>query len=162
RTFAPACRWQRRVPEGRRPKTVLGHPFVGGWYDWRGARYVPSWGGSMFEALMPTLVLDEPPPAPAGPGANPRTHAAPHRGYATEALGLRVWGFSPSATLAAGGYGEAGVPELGTIGYAPGVVTPHASALALAVTPAAATANLRALATRYPVYGEFGFYDAVD
>jgi Putative glucoamylase len=41
-------------------------------------------------------------------------------------------------------------------------VTPHASALALAVDPPAATANLRALAARYPVYGDFGFYDAVD
>ena len=30
------------------------------------------------------------------------------------------------------------------------------------VDPDAATANLRALASRFPVYGEFGFYDAVD
>ena len=30
------------------------------------------------------------------------------------------------------------------------------------VEPAAATANLRRLAERYPVYGDFGFYDAVD
>ncbi|MBS1223271.1 MAG: uncharacterized protein H6R23_2891 [Proteobacteria bacterium] len=28
--------------------------------------------------------------------------------------------------------------------------------------PAAATANLRQLAERYPIYGDFGFYDAVD
>jgi hypothetical protein len=162
RTFGPACRWQRRVPEGRRPKTVLGHPFVGGWYDWHGARYVPSWGGSMFEALMPTLVLDEPRLAPASLGANDVAHATLQRAYATDDLHLPVWGFSPSATLAPGGYGESGVPDLGTIGYAAGVVTPHASALALAVTPEPAAANLRALATRYPVYGDFGFYDAVD
>jgi hypothetical protein len=54
------------------------------------------------------------------------------------------------------------VPDLGTIGYGPGIVTPHASALALAVDPVAATANLRALAARYDAYGDFGFYDAVD
>ncbi len=30
-----------------------------GYYEWGGEHYVPSWGGSMFEALMPTLVLDE-------------------------------------------------------------------------------------------------------
>jgi hypothetical protein len=42
------------------------------------------------------------------------------------------------------------------------VVTPHASALALAVTPEAAIANLRELAARYPIYGAYGFYDAVD
>jgi hypothetical protein len=41
-------------------------------------------------------------------------------------------------------------------------VTPHATALALAVEPAEATAALRRLAADYPIYGEFGFYDAVD
>ncbi len=41
-------------------------------------------------------------------------------------------------------------------------MSPHASALALAVIPEEAIANLRALADRYDVYGDFGFYDAVD
>ncbi len=41
-------------------------------------------------------------------------------------------------------------------------VTPHASALALAFTPAEATANLRRLAERYDLYGDLGFYDALD
>ena len=41
-------------------------------------------------------------------------------------------------------------------------MTPHAAALALAVEPAAAVANLREIARRYPAYGDFGFYDAVD
>jgi len=40
-------------------------------------------------------------------------------------------------------------------------VTPHAAALALAVTTDAA-ADLRELARRYDVYGDFGLYDAVD
>src|SRR4030095_17089302 len=48
------------------------------------------------------------------------------------------------------------------LGSPPGAVTPHASALALAVTPAEAVANLRRLAERYDIYGDFGFYDAVD
>jgi hypothetical protein len=47
-------------------------------------------------------------------------------------------------------------------GWATGIVTPHASALALAFAPEAATANLRRLAELYPIYGDFGFYDAVD
>ena len=51
---------------------------------------------------------------------------------------------------------------LGSLGYPAGPVTPHASALALGVVPQAALANLRRLAARYDVYGEFGFYDAVD
>jgi len=47
-------------------------------------------------------------------------------------------------------------------GYPAQAVTPHASALALQVAPEAATANLRRLAELYPIYGEYGFYDAVD
>jgi hypothetical protein len=41
-------------------------------------------------------------------------------------------------------------------------VTPHAAALALAIDPGAAIADLRALATRFPSYADYGFYDAVD
>jgi hypothetical protein len=73
-----------------------------------------------------------------------------------------VWGFSPSATPGVEQYGEYGVRMLGSHGYAPGPVTPHAGALALAVIPRAALANLHRLATRYDAYGDFGFYDAVD
>jgi hypothetical protein len=161
RTFPAACAWQREMPEGRHPKTVLGHTFDGGWYSWRGIRYVPSWGGSMFEALMPTLVLDEARHAPGSLGANDVAQATVQRRFASEELGLPVWGMSPSATPD-GDYGEHGVPVLGTLGYAPGAVTPHAAALALAADPAAATADLRALATRFAAYGDFGLYDAVD
>jgi hypothetical protein len=61
-----------------------------------------------------------------------------------------------------GHYREFGVRALGIRGYGAGIVTPHASALALAVTPAEATTNLRRLAERYDLYGDFGLYDAVD
>jgi hypothetical protein len=162
RTFPAACRWQRQTPRERRAKTVRGRRLYGGWYAWRDVRYVPSWGGSMFEALMPTLVIDELRHAPASLGANDVAHATVQRRFATEELGLPIWGFSPSATLAPGGYGEHGVPDLGTIGYPSDVVTPHASALALGFDTAAALANLRTLATSYASYGDFGFYDAVD
>jgi hypothetical protein len=162
RTFPAACTWQRQVPQGRRAKRIDGVDVFGGWYAWKDVRYVPSWGGSLFEALMPTLVLDEPALASASLGANDVAHATVQRRYAAETLGLPVWGWSSSATLDPGGYGEHGVPDLGTIGYPTGVVTPHASALALAVDAPAAVANLRALAARWPVYGDFGFYDAVD
>ena len=162
RTFPPGCRWQAGQPVGRRSKEVRGHAFLGGWYEWGGVRFVPSWGGSAFEALMPTLVLDEPRLAPASLGANALAHASVQRRYALETLGYPVWGMSPSAAPAGAGYGEYGVRVLGSLGYPPGVVTPHASALALVVTPEQAIANLRRLAARYDIYGDFGFYDAVD
>lgn len=158
----PDYAWQSQPPINRIAKRTLGHTYFGGYYAWRGLRFVPSWGGSMFEALMPLLVLDELRHAPASLGLNDRRQAVIQRRYALEELGYAVWGLSPSASPATGAYGEYGVKPLGTLGYAAGAVTPHAAALALAVMPEAAVANLRQLAQRYPIYGDFGFYDSVD
>jgi len=162
RTFPPACRWQSLPPQARDRKSVRGHALVGGWYEWKGERYVPSWGGSMFEALMPTLVLDEARHAPRSLGANDAAHVTVQRRWALEELGYPVWGLSPSSTPGTDGYGEYGVRVLGSLGYGAGAVTPHAVALALGVAPAEAASELRQLAARYDLYGEYGFYDAVD
>jgi hypothetical protein len=162
RTFPAACRWQTQPPRDRHEKTVRGHTFFGGYYTWQDVAYVPSWGGSMFEALMPTLVLDELAYAPASLGANARAHVALQRRQATGALGYPVWGLSPSLRPTGDGYGEYGVRVLGMIGYPAGAITPYASALALAIEPGAALSNLRALAMRWDVWGDWGFYDAVD
>jgi hypothetical protein len=141
---------------------VSWHRFSDGAVEWKGLRFVPSWGGSMFEALMPLLVLDERRFAPQNLGRNDEVHARVQRRYALEQLGYPVWGLSPSWSPVGPFYGEYGVRVLGTHGYGAGAVTPHASALALAVTPKEAVANLRALAERYDAYGEWGFYDSVD
>jgi hypothetical protein len=162
RTFPAECAGQSLTPATTRQKRVRGHDFSAGYYEWKGIRYVPSWGGSMFEALMPTLVLDEPRYAPKNLGANDQVHATVQRRYALDELGYRVWGLSPSATPEGDSYGEYGVKVLGARGYGTGAVTPHASALALGTIPEAAIANLRMLAELYDIYGEYGFYDAVD
>jgi hypothetical protein len=162
RTFPPSCDWQASAPLGRHPKRVRGFEFAGGWYEWKGLRFVPSWGGSMFEALMPALLLDERAVAPKSLGRNAEVHAEIQRRYALEDLGRPVWGQSPSASPDPGGYREYGVRVLGTAGYSETAVTPHASALALGLQPEAAIQNLRRLAELYPIYGDFGFYDVVD
>ena len=162
RTFPASFDWQSQSPKHRMAKTVGGHRFFGGYYSWKGLKYVPSWGGSLFEALMPLLVLDELRYAPASLGRNALAHAGMHRRFALEQLGYPVWGLSPSSTPAGNGYSEYGVRILGTLGYRAGAVTPHAAALALLVDPVPAVADLRQLAARYPLYGDFGFYDAVD
>jgi hypothetical protein len=162
RTFPSACRWQSQQPRGVRERSVLRHTFTAGYYQWHGLRYVPSWGGSMFEALMPVLLLDEAALAPNSLGANDHVHASIQRLYALHDLGLPVWGLSPSATPGSDLYGEYGVKVLGSDGYPDGPVTPHAAALALAEIPGPALANLRRIAERYDAYGPFGFYDAVD
>jgi len=162
RTFPPACTWQSLPPQGRRRKEVRGFEVVGGFYEWKGLRYVPSWGGSMFEALMPTLLVDEKAIAPRSLGRNAEAHVEVQRRYALEELGWPVWGMSPAFAPAPDGYGEYGVPVLGARGYDDAAVTPHAVALALPVAPAEATLNLRRLVERYEVYGEYGFFDSVD
>ncbi|MBK8754854.1 MAG: DUF3131 domain-containing protein [Candidatus Competibacteraceae bacterium] len=162
RSFPASFDWQSQSPKGRAVKTVNGYSFTGGYYAWKGLRYVPSWGGSLFEALMPLLVLDELHHAPASLGRNAAVHTEVQRRFALEHLGYPVWGLSPSSMPAGNRYGEYGVRILGARGYRAGVVTPHAAALALMTEPAAAVANLRQLAQRYPLYGDFGFYDAVD
>jgi hypothetical protein len=163
RTFPPDCTWQSQPPKARRVKQVRGHETTGGWYEWKELRYVPSWGGSMFEALMPVLFVDERALAPKSLGRNAEAHVEVQRRWASEMLGYPVWGLSPAIAPGPDGYREYGVAVLGASkSYGELAVTPHATALALQVAPEAATATLRELATRYDVYGDFGFYDAVD
>ena len=163
RTYPAECTGQMGTPRDVVPRTLRGHTVVGGHYEWGGISFVPSWGGSMFEALMPVLVLDEERLAPRSLGANDVAHTEVQRRFATETLGYPAWGLSPSAIPEHDGYREYGVPPLGMRGYAPGAVTPHAAALALLAAPEEeAVANLRMLTTRFAAYGEYGYYDAVD
>lgn len=162
RAYPPGCTWQRQRP--RQPQVLHrnGVAVYSGYYQWQGVFYVPSWGGSMFEALMPLLFLDEVTLAPQGLGGNARAHVRVQQRYVQEVLGHTVWGQSPALDPNSEAYREAGIPALGARGYEPGPVTPHAAALALLVDPAAALGNLQELARRYPVYADFGFFDAVD
>jgi len=162
RTLPAEFGWQSLPPQERTEKSANGFRWIGGHYQWREFRYVPSWGGSVFEALMPALVLDEARHAPASLGYNGKVHTEIQRIYALESLHYPVWGMSPSSTPGADRYAEYGVKFLGTAGYGEGVVTPHAAALALLAEPSEAVANLRKLVELYPVYGDFGFYDAVN
>jgi hypothetical protein len=141
---------------------VDGYQTIGGWYEWNNFKYIPSWGGSLFEALMPTVLVDEKKYGPESVGTNDVIHAIIQRRYALETLKYPVWGMSPCSMTSTDGYAEYGVKVLGTRGYKAGVVTPHASALALYVTPTEAIANLRNLIEKYDIYGQYGFYDAVD
>jgi hypothetical protein len=160
RTFPEDYVWQEQEPKNRIKKKGMGINFYGGYYEWNGLRYVPSWGGSLFEALMPALILRERESAPEGLGLNNQMHVRGHIRYALEELKYPVWGMSPSSDPD-GGYSEFGVKPLGCKGYKAGVVTPHVSFLALEYAPEEAVANLRKMIELYDIYGEYGFYDAV-
>ncbi|MCK9583030.1 MAG: DUF3131 domain-containing protein [Endomicrobiales bacterium] len=163
RTLPSEWKWQARTPVGFE-RTYFGTRFFQGYYQIENVKFVPSWGGSMFEYLMPTLVLREQEVAKKGLGLNNEIAVRAQIAYA-EKQKYPVWGISPCSTPEnIWGYFEYGVEELGSSGYQDkGVITPHASFLALAVLPEQAIKNIRNLLINYPeIYGKYGFYDAVN
>jgi len=129
-----------------------------------GAPILVSWSGSMFEYLMPLLVM----PNYAGTLLDQTCRAAVARQIEHgEQAGL-PWGVSESGynTVDAGlnyQYHAFGVPGLGLkrgLGE-DRVIAPYASALALLVMPDAACRNLQRLAAEGTV-GRHGFYEAID
>jgi hypothetical protein len=105
RTFPENYTWQGQDPKNRVERTTLGFTYPGGHYEWKDVKYVPSWGGSAFEALMPALILDEKNLAPKGLGLNDLRHAQVQARYSLEELMEPVWGMSPSS-VPEGGYSE--------------------------------------------------------
>ncbi len=160
RTFPASYVWQSQPPKDRVETTLAGYKYAGGHYAWKDLRFVPSWGGSAFEALMPSVALKEKELAPDGLGGNNAAHVQGQIRYALDELKMPVWGMSP-CSVPEGGYSEYGAKVMGVRGYKSGVVTPHASVLALEYAPERVAANLRKLIELYDIYGEYGFYDAV-
>jgi hypothetical protein len=84
-------------------RSYLGIPVFEGAYRYRGFQLVPSWGGDMFEALMPDLFVPE---AAWGPHSWAVNHPLTVRAQLEHGLdeaGYGYWGFSP-ASNPAGGY----------------------------------------------------------
>ncbi len=162
RTAPDAWEWQTQKPQGK----MVEHDKISyfqGYYKEGNKKFVPSWGGSLFEFLMPTMVIQEQKFAPKSLGLNDTIVTELHRDYALKEKKYPVWGISPSAT--ADGrrwmYGEYGIKKLGVKGYPDrGVITPHASFLALDALPKDAIKNIRKLLT-FDIYGEYGFYDSI-
>ena len=113
RSFPDTCdwSWQETRPIGV-TRTYFGVPVFEGAYPYNGTLVTPSWGGSMFEALMPDLFVPEEQWAPDSWGVNhPLTvQAQIHHGLVDAGYG--VWGFSPSNTPE-GGYAGYGVDAIG-------------------------------------------------
>jgi hypothetical protein len=146
--------------------------------------FIPTFAGGMFEGLMANEVVPETSWGPRSFGLADARTADVQIKYATEQLGLPVWGMSPSSTPDdSGGYNGYGVEGLTFPYYGAGadanhpneglsqchgcatedVVTPHASFLALDVAAQQAFANIETLRSQYPgVYGVDGFFDAVN
>lgn len=129
----------------------------------RGAALI-SWSGSMFEYLMPPLVMR----APAGSLLESTDRLIVKRQIEYGAEKGQPWGVSESAYNARDleltyQYSNFGVPGLGLkrgLGEN-SVVAPYATGLAAMVDPTAAVANGKALA-KIGARGRHGFYEAID
>jgi Putative glucoamylase/RTX calcium-binding nonapeptide repeat (4 copies)/Protein of unknown function (DUF3131) len=113
RSFPDSCdwSWQETRPIGV-GQTYFGVDVFEGAYPYNGTRVTPSWGGSMFEALMPPLFVPE---DRWGPGSWRPNHpltveAQIHHGLVQAGYGY--WGFSP-ANVPEGGYAAWGVDAVG-------------------------------------------------
>jgi len=123
-----------------------------------------SWSGSMFEYLMPALVMR----APAGSLLEQTSRLVVRRQIDYAANLDLPWGMSESAYNARDldftyQYSNFGIPSLGLkrgLGKNR-VVAPYATALATMVDPRAASANLERLA-KIGARGRYGFYEALD
>ena len=173
---------QEQEPRGE-VRTYLGVEVFESHYTYRGMRIVPSWGGSMFEALMPPLFVPETRWAPRSWAVNHPLFVRAQVEHGLIEARYGFWGFSPSSKPE-GGYRNYGVDAIGAdpdgytsnndetrtgpgepppaSAYANGVVTPHAAFLALEFAPREALANLGALAAKFPIYGPYGFHDSVN
>ena len=123
-----------------------------------------SWSGSMFEYLMPSLVMR----APSGSLLEETSRLIVYRQIHYGAEQKMPWGISESAYNARDleftyQYSNFGVPGLGLkrgLGEN-AVIAPYATALATMVEPAAATRNFTRLAAA-GASGRYGFYEALD
>lgn len=155
---------------------------------YRGTTIVPTWGGSMFEALMVPLFVPEEEWGKRSWGRNHPRYVRAQIQHGMQEADYGYWGFSPSNDPS-GGYREYGVDQLGLDApgytsdqertevdqayegcregspapeeYGDGVVTPHASFLALRYAKKAALKNLANIADDFDAYGKGGFYDAI-
>jgi hypothetical protein len=180
--------WTETKPVGGW-ETYDGIPVFEGALPYRDVDVVPTWGGSMFEALMVPLFVPEDQWGPRSWGVNHPLYVRGQIEHGLDDAQYGYWGFSPSNNPA-GGYREYGVDQLGMDGagytsdqerttvdqpyegcregspapteYGDGVVTPHASFLAYRYAPDAALANLAKLRANFDAYGPGGFYDAID
>ena len=129
-----------------------------------GGAALVSWSGSMFEYLMPSLVMR----APSGGLLEQTAQLIVARQMSYAAAHGVPWGISESAFNARDiefsyQYSNFGVPGLGLKRGLPDdlVIAPYATGLAAMVAPTAAAKNFQRLASQ-GARGIYGFYESID
>ena len=140
--------------------SALGRPF----YAVGTQAGLRSWSGSMFEYLMPTLLIDE----PVGSVLHDACQVAVLEQMAFSRTQEVPWGISESAYAAsdhtlAYQYAPQGVPRLALRRTPPDelVIAPYATALAASMATGAVLANFTAL-EKLGARGAYGFIEALD
>ena len=103
RTFPDNCDWSwpEMEPQGV-TQTYLGVDVYEGHYTYAGMDIVPSWGGSMFEALMVTLFVPEDQWGPTSWGVNHPLYVQAQIYHGMNEAQYGYWGFSRPPTHPAG------------------------------------------------------------
>ena len=113
RTFPDTCDWS--WPETRPIgvwREYLGMDVFEGAYPYDDQLVVPTWGGSMFEALMVPLVVPEEEWGPMSWAVTHPLYVESQIEFGIDEAEYGYWGFSPSSNPA-GGYREYGVDYIG-------------------------------------------------
>lgn len=113
RSFPDTCdwSWQETKPVGFY-RTYYDVDVFEGAYKYNGTRIVPSWGGSMFEALMPALFVPEERWGRHSWALNHPLTVQAQIYHGLEEAEHGYWGFSP-ASIPEGGYATYGVDAIG-------------------------------------------------
>ena len=113
RSFPDTCdwSWQESRPVGFQ-RSYFGERVFDGAYRYNDTRVTPSWGGSMFEALMPTLFVPEDVWGGGSWRANHPLWVQAQINHGLREAGYGYWGFSPANTPE-GGYAAYGVDAIG-------------------------------------------------
>jgi len=113
RTFPDTCdwAWQEQKPVGEW-RTYLGVEVFEGAYHYDDQLVVPTWGGSMFEALMVPLVVPEEEWGPTSWAVTHPLYVESQIEYGLDEARYGYWGFSPASDPEVG-YREYGVDVIG-------------------------------------------------
>ncbi len=165
----PKERRQRQVPQGRDmtytdPQDNKSYTVYEGHYTFNRIKFVPTFNGSLYQALAPALVIPEQTMAAKSLGLNNRNTALCHGAYGSYSAHSPTWGWVPATTPPDGRYTNYGAPDLG-IDHGPisaDVTAPYAAFRALPVIPRQAFTNITNLVTSYPnLRNQYGFLDSV-
>ena len=167
----PADHRQRQVPQGMNraytdPQNGKQYTIFEGHYVYDRIKFVPTFNGSMYQALAPAMVVPEQTMAPQSLGLNNRNTALAQGAYGQFGAKTPVWGWSAaSSPTGKQRYTNYGATELAIDqGDVPDdVASPSAAFLALPIIPELAMTDIENLLKSFPMaYNQYGLLDSVE